>query len=105
MFEGTSLFLKKYYGTGYTLSLTMSNTDADNRNNVLSTVQNHVPNASFKINTHDQETNELSIVLPTESSSTSVFPSMFQELQENQQALGIRTIGMSLTTLEEVFIK
>lgn len=102
---GTSLFLKKHYGAGFTLSMTMSDEDSENKNGALSIVQNHVPNAAFKENSLDGSSCEVSIILPTESCTTAVFPDMFQQLQQSQQALGIRTIGMSLTTMEEVFIK
>lgn len=85
--------------------MTMSDAGINHRNGVLSIVQNHVRNAVFKDPSQARNPTELSIVIPTESCSTSVFPSMFQELQSNKQSLGIRTIGMSLTTMEEVFIK
>lgn len=33
------------------------------------------------------------------------FPKMFKELEENQTRLGISSFGLSITTMEEVFLK
>ena len=46
---------------------------------------------------------ELSYVLP--SSSTPSFPELFDRLEDDKSALGIVSFGISVTTMEEVFMK
>ena len=46
---------------------------------------------------------ELSFILP--SSFTPLFPSLFDRLENDKVALGIQNFGISITTMEEVFMK
>ena len=46
---------------------------------------------------------ELSYILP--SSATSSFPELFDRLETERKALGIVSFGVSVTTMEEVFMK
>ena len=46
---------------------------------------------------------EMTFQLPTESSS--LFKDFFNELDNNLDNLGIRSYGVGITTLEEVFLK
>ena len=46
---------------------------------------------------------ELSYILP--SSSTSSFPELFDKLEAEKVRLRIRSFGISVTTMEEVFMK
>ena len=46
---------------------------------------------------------ELSYILP--SSSTPSFPELFDKIEAEKAALGIVSFGVSVTTMEEVFIK
>ena len=46
---------------------------------------------------------ELSYVLP--SSSTPSFPTLFEKLEAEKATLGIQSFGISVTTMEEVFMK
>ena len=46
---------------------------------------------------------ELSFILP--SSSTPSFPELFNRLEREAKALGIVSFGVSVTTMEEVFMK
>ena len=71
---------------------------------ILLTVQKYIENASFK-SQHSPNSSEVAITLPTETTTTSKFPQMFSELSKSRQTLGIKTIGLSLTTMDEVFIK
>mgnify|MGYP000958476375 CR=1 FL=1 len=36
---------------------------------------------------------------------TSMFPSLFAQLEANREQLGIKSIGISCTTMEQVFLK
>ncbi|ODM97302.1 ATP-binding cassette sub-family A member 3 [Orchesella cincta] len=99
---GTSMYLKKFYGTGYTLKLSIS--ENEQRNTILTVIQKYVPNASIKAS-HSTNTTELLITLPTETASTSILSEMFIELTRSKQELGIKTMGLSLTTMDEVFLR
>ena len=46
---------------------------------------------------------ELSFILP--SSSTPSFPDLFDRLESDKTGLGIQSFGVSVTTMEEVFMK
>lgn len=46
---------------------------------------------------------ELSYILP--SSATASFPTLFDKLEAEKETLGIQSFGISVTTMEEVFMK
>lgn len=46
---------------------------------------------------------ELTFILPSES--TSKFEQLFSELESRREELGINSFGVSVTTMEEVFLK
>ncbi len=107
---GSSSFLKKYYGAGYILCVTMdeNSVTAEKRAAVLALIQASVPSAKFRSSSDEDAQNikELFIILPTDDVKTSEFPKIFKDLQNNKSSLGIDTInGLSLTTMDEVFIK
>jgi len=96
---GSSLYLKSVYGVGYNMTLEKKNpVDFDNEQ-MSRTVQQYIPEAKLL---SDAGT-ELSFQLPLSSSDK--FQSLFDYFDDNETALGIRSYGMSVTTLEEVFIK
>jgi len=99
---GTPMFLKKFYGTGYTLKMTTQ--PKVSSQDILERVQKHFPKSFPKT---DQLPNsaELAISIPAEEETTATFPSMFLDLNNEKESLGILTIGLSLTTMDEVFIK
>lgn len=66
---------------------------------VSATVKKYVKNA-------EQESNigaELSFRLPHDSTAT--FPALFDDLDSNKQKYGVSSYGVSVTTMEEVFIR
>ncbi|CAL8112749.1 unnamed protein product [Orchesella dallaii] len=99
---GSPSFLKKFYGAGYTLSMTIVN--GSDKNAILSTVHRHIEDAHFKAS-HSNNMSEISIVLPSESNTSSKFPRMFAELTERQNELGIKEVGVGWTTMDEVFVR
>ncbi|XP_065175068.1 phospholipid-transporting ATPase ABCA3-like [Sycon ciliatum] len=94
---GSSLFLKSRYGVGY--HIIMVREEGCDIERVVSMVKSHVPEATVESTSGA----ELSLILPKESASA--FPAMFNELQANSTELGISSYGVSVTTMEEVFIK
>ncbi|KAH9498375.1 ATP-binding cassette sub- A member 3 [Bulinus truncatus] len=94
---GSSLFLKKKYGAGYHMILVKQ--PECNVQRVISIVQQYIPTAELESNIGA----ELSFILP--QNLVSHFESLFTELEQKQQELGISSFGASVTTMEEVFLK
>ncbi|KAE9002859.1 ABC transporter A family member 1 [Phytophthora rubi] len=98
---GSSLFLKKRFGVGYRLSFVRQSDPNDTLQfqSAISLVQQHVPQA---IVASDIGT-ELTFQLPFEASPG--FPALFRDLESRQNQLGILSFAISVTTLEEIFLK
>ncbi|KAK4876911.1 hypothetical protein RN001_009417 [Aquatica leii] len=94
---GSSFFLKKKYGAGY--RLIMEKLPTCNVSDVTNLLQQFIP----KIQVNSNIGSELTYILNEEDSE--VFEQMLGELEENSKQLGIQSYGVSLTTLEEVFMK
>jgi ATP-binding cassette subfamily A (ABC1) protein 3 len=94
---GSPLFLKNKYGVGYTLTIVKKSNF--NEEAVRECVSQHVPES-------DQLSNiagEISFRLPLHASST--FAPMFDAIDEHQSSWGVDTYSVSVTTLEEVFLR
>lgn len=93
---GTPFFLKKRFGAGYHLICVKSaNTNSEA---IASMVRKHITDVSIE---HDIRT-ELSFLLP--ENQTHLYEQMFVELEREKERLGLSSFGVSLTTLEEVFL-
>uniref|UniRef100_A0AAV2LBD5 ABC transporter domain-containing protein n=1 Tax=Knipowitschia caucasica TaxID=637954 RepID=A0AAV2LBD5_KNICA len=93
---GSSLFLKTKCGVGYHLRMSVS--EVCDLDKVSSLVQKHVSKAKLS----QRHESELTFTLPFESVDT--FPGLFSEL-DSTPALGITHYGVSMTTLEDVFLR
>lgn len=105
---GSSLFLKHRYGAGYTLTIAKSGNTPSLAADI---VHRHVPSAMCL---SDVGT-EISFRLPLSSSSS--FEGMFREIENcilestlespsySEKLPGIESYGISVTTLEEVFLR
>ncbi|XP_017037324.1 phospholipid-transporting ATPase ABCA3 [Drosophila kikkawai] len=95
---GTPLELKRRSGIGYRLKLEVS--DFTHREDeIMQTIRDYVPPASV-----------LNVVKPTANiclpyAYKRQFPEMLHKLETNMNQLGIQTISMTDTTLEDVFLK
>jgi ATP-binding cassette subfamily A (ABC1) protein 3 len=94
---GSSFFLKKRFGAGYRLIFEKSS-DC-NPEQITELLQKFIPDV--KIESHYGS--ELTYILP--ESYIKSFQKVFQEIEENSKSLGIESYGVSLTSLEEVFLK
>ncbi|XP_015769367.1 PREDICTED: ATP-binding cassette sub-family A member 3-like [Acropora digitifera] len=94
---GSSLFLKSRYGVGYHLTLVKN--EGCNQNAVTSLIISHVPNAQLLSSVGA----EMEFLLSGEHSSG--FERLFQEIEDKMEEFGLTSFGVSITTLEEVFIK
>ncbi|NXM25163.1 ABC8B protein, partial [Oxyruncus cristatus] len=93
---GSSLFLKKKWGICYHLRIHVS--ESCGLENVTSQVKRYIPNATFS--GHSQY--ELKYKLPLEN--VNKFPDLFSGLDSCSEQ-GIINYGVSMTTLEDVFLK
>jgi ABC-type multidrug transport system ATPase subunit len=132
---GSPLFLKSKYGSGYNLTITRKQKEEEetlfkypnsytnlNESNqvqikinpknlanenaekalvkkICTLVKNKVPRSQLKTSL----VSELSFQLPAEDSHR--FPDLFDLLDRNKRELNILNIGISVTTVEEVFLK
>ncbi|TRY81063.1 hypothetical protein TCAL_04547 [Tigriopus californicus] len=94
---GSSLFLKRAYGSGYRLTMTKG-PDCDS-SKVKNTIREHIPEAVTLSNV----SGELAMSLPTESEEK--FSDLLKRLTDMKSRLGIANFGLSVTTLEDVFLK
>lgn len=96
---GSSLFLKNKFGIGYHLNC-ISKVDFEQEPTHLNEiVKRHVANSKLE-RYHGQE---VSYTLPM--NSISKFQPLFEELEKTKKSIGLEYISISMTTLEEVFLK
>uniref|UniRef100_H0XNJ0 ABC transporter domain-containing protein n=1 Tax=Otolemur garnettii TaxID=30611 RepID=H0XNJ0_OTOGA len=94
---GSPVFLKRKYGVGYHVIM-VKKPDCDIEN-IVQLINQHIPTASLESNV----ASELSFILPKEY--TQRFEALFIELEKRQKELDIAGFGVSITTMEEVFLK
>ncbi|XP_064471737.1 phospholipid-transporting ATPase ABCA1-like [Ornithodoros turicata] len=94
---GTPIFLKKAFGTGYQIHL--AKTDNMNTDMILSIVRRTAPNAQI-----DSE-NLTEVRISLGLSDPQGFESMFATLEKQMEKLGIGRIGVTVSTMEDVYIK
>jgi ATP-binding cassette, subfamily A (ABC1), member 3 len=96
---GSPLFLKRIYGVGYNITVEKESvTDFDSKG-AMDKITEYVPGSKLLTNVGT----ELSAQLPFTGSSG--FQPLFEYLDDNMVTMGIKSYGMSVTTLEEVFLK
>uniref|UniRef100_A0A182T123 ABC transporter domain-containing protein n=1 Tax=Anopheles maculatus TaxID=74869 RepID=A0A182T123_9DIPT len=94
---GSSFFLKKRFGVGYRLICVKD--DSCDSTRVTNLMRRHIPN----IEVDTDIGTELSYVL--DDNYTALFQPLLQDLENNSNSIGISSYGISLTTLEEVFLR
>lgn len=97
---GSSLFLKNKFGIGYHLTLVLEGVCKEHAISRL--VTSHVPKAE-KARRHGRE---LSFILPHNAveNFAALFSAIEVEINNKTSRLGISSYGVSMTTLEEVFL-
>ncbi len=106
---GSPIYLKSMYGSGYNLILTRkTNYDCiqneamnpiENTNELIRLVNKHINNSKL----NSDIAGEVSFILPKEECAK--FPDLLLDLETNKVALNIVNIGISITTIEDVFLK
>ncbi|RWS12259.1 ATP-binding cassette sub-family A member 1-like protein [Dinothrombium tinctorium] len=98
---GTPMFLKRVFGNGYQLRIAKSAHFQEN--NLTSFISKFFPNATISSDVESE------IVYRLESGETSVettknFPNFFEALERAKNDFGIASFGLSVTTIEDVFL-
>ncbi|EAT33049.1 AAEL014699-PA, partial [Aedes aegypti] len=94
---GTSIFLKHYYGKGYTLKLLKGS--AFDRDRVMSKIREHISGAVEKPAVEPV----FAVTLPYICMEQ--YSALLEELETKKEAYGIESISVTNATLEEVFLK
>uniref|UniRef100_A0AC34Q2Q7 ABC transporter domain-containing protein n=1 Tax=Panagrolaimus sp. JU765 TaxID=591449 RepID=A0AC34Q2Q7_9BILA len=101
---GSSMFLKNLYGAGYHLTVVYR------RDLTAQQLQKAYTDTLFVLQKHSSQAEmhqsvglEATFLLP--NSDRPRFPRMFKDLEESQYDIGIESFGVSITTMEEVFLK
>ena len=96
---GSSLYLKRMYGVGYNMTLEKKNATTFNSKKMITKVTNEISEATLLTDVGT----EMTFQLPFNASPK--FPTLFDHIDSNFEELGLASYGISVTTLEEVFIK
>ncbi|TMW55619.1 hypothetical protein Poli38472_010501 [Pythium oligandrum] len=94
---GSSLFLKNRYGAGY--NLTMIKAPHCDVEGVGRFLRKYVTDVKC-LSSYGSE-----VVYQLPSAASGTFPTMLQALDQQMRTLGIQQYGVSVTTLEEVFLR
>lgn len=97
---GSSLFLKNEFGAGYELTIVKRNGLSSSKAKII---QNIVKDSCSGSRFLGDVGTEMRYQLPTENSGE--FSTLFRILEDDKERLGIEAFGISLTTLEEVFLR
>ncbi|KAL4490757.1 hypothetical protein ABPG72_021811 [Tetrahymena utriculariae] len=95
---GKPLFLKNKFGTGYNLTVVKKN-PTDDSQPIINLVKKHINTAVILSDVSAE------VVFQLQNEQAPKFPALFLELDNSFQKLSIQTYGISITTLEEVFLK
>ena len=95
---GTSLFLKNKFGIGYNITMTRASQKWSHQD-ISRSILKYIPDARLL----SAAGGELSYRLPL--TSVRAFPALFKSIDRKKRALGIGGYGISMTTLEEVFMR
>uniref|UniRef100_A0AC34RN32 ABC transporter domain-containing protein n=1 Tax=Panagrolaimus sp. JU765 TaxID=591449 RepID=A0AC34RN32_9BILA len=101
---GSNMFLKNLYGAGYHLTVVYRRgmSPAEMEKAVFDTLyilQDYSKDAEM----HQNVGSEATFLLP--NADRPLFPEMFRSLESQQSIIGIESFGVSITTMEEVFLK
>jgi ATP-binding cassette subfamily A (ABC1) protein 3 len=94
---GSSMFLKNMFGVGYVLNIIKQREDAGK--GILEEIQKDLPNSVL------MSDYGLEMKVQLEKGQNDKLQKIFENLEERGSEIGIKEFGISLTTLEDVFLK
>lgn len=95
---GSSMFLKSRFGMGYVMTIVKSNPAPNNK--IVPYLQEKLGPLATKLT---EIQGEMSIQIPKEY--TYMFKDFFTDFDNDLDSLDIQTYGVSITTLEQVFLE
>ncbi|XP_014775872.1 uncharacterized protein LOC106873159 [Octopus bimaculoides] len=110
---GSTLFLKRHLGKGYCLSLVKNTPPLSGSANSLTAsssfdtqktldfISKYIPGSEISENFSEEAT----VLLPADENIRGNFSAFFEDFDDNLNKLGIKSYGISDTTLEEVFLQ
>ncbi|GBN11786.1 ATP-binding cassette sub-family A member 3 [Araneus ventricosus] len=93
---GSPMFLKQKFGTGYHLHV------VKHENFDLTGLTNHLKKYIPEVSLGNELEREISFNLSTNTGSG--FGEMFEELENHKEKLGVLSFGITITTMEDVFL-
>jgi len=98
---GSPLFLKNRYGVGYNLTIAkkLNMGSSEHSAGLTSFIHRHIPEAKLLYDVSAEVQYQLPLA------STGQFQSFFKDLDEHMDQLSLEQYGISVTTLEEVFLR
>jgi hypothetical protein len=104
---GSPLYLKSKYSSGYNLVLTklkyINNNDSKLTHEIDNRAIDLVKNTISGVKLNENLNSEISFILPV--GETSKFSELFNKIDEQKEYLNVKNIGISISTLEDVFLK
>lgn len=94
---GTTMFLKKLYGTGYNVHVTKS--PRASSMDITQTVERYIPQFKTKVVSPAQ------LDYSIKDEFVERFPNLFSALESSMSVLGVTAISVSCTTMEDVFLR
>ncbi|KAI6240849.1 ATP-binding cassette sub-family A member 3 [Aphelenchoides fujianensis] len=101
--SGTSMELKKQYGSGYQLVVVYKQNDQERLEDVNRKTENLLKEHCSNVVCKSVVGTEAIFLLPEEERPK--FSQLFTRLEAQQKQLGITSFGVSVTTMEEVFLR
>ncbi|KAL1481956.1 hypothetical protein MTO96_034117 [Rhipicephalus appendiculatus] len=95
---GSPSFLKKACGVGYKLRIEKERSTYQSQA-VLAVVRNAAPEATV------EQDKENEAVMSLNTMQRDGFPTMFRELEDGSQRMGVRSIGVSVATMKDAYIR
>jgi len=95
---GSSLFLKNKFGVGYSLTLAKKDVPENSSEAVIKFIKGYIP----EMKVISDVASELSVQLPVETMPR--FRELFDGLDRNMEEFKLESYGVSVTTLEQVFL-
>lgn len=98
MCAGSTIFLKNKFGVGYNITVVKKDSQTSSQP-IVDLITKYVP--TCKVTT--DVSSEIALQLPMDK--VDKFPKLFDKLDEKKKKLKFESYGVSITTLEEVFLK
>ncbi|CAG2117502.1 unnamed protein product, partial [Medioppia subpectinata] len=100
---GSPMFLKKRFGAGYHLRI--AKTDKYNKQSVDTTLKKYLPDSRLQSEINTEVIYSLESDDRSKQTDKNIFPKLFDELESRKQELGFNSFGITVTTMEDVFLK